>query len=110
MTQDFPVPRARRVGWLRELPIRIVKGTRRREQLYDLLYSLSWGETTTNNYGFAPAESDGPERSQLQLYGELLRLLNDSPVESGISALRRSAAAAAAASITSHAGCHPAHS
>ena len=56
MTQNFPVPRVRRIGRLSELPIRIVKGTRRREQLDDLLYSLSWGETTTNNYGFAPAE------------------------------------------------------
>ena len=45
--------------------------------------SLNWGETTTNNYGFAPAEGGGPERFQLQLYGELLKLLNVSPVESG---------------------------
>ena len=47
----------------------------RRERLYDLLYSLRWGETTTNNYGFAPAETDEPERFQLQLYSELLKLL-----------------------------------
>jgi SAM-dependent methyltransferase len=46
-----------------------------REQLYDLLYSLRWGETTTNNYGFAPAETAVPERFQLQLYTELLNLL-----------------------------------
>jgi ubiquinone/menaquinone biosynthesis C-methylase UbiE len=84
MSQDLPAPRARHINWLSELPIRIVKGTRRREQLYDLLYSLSWGETTTNNYGFAPAEGGGPERFQLQLYGELLKLLNESPVESGL--------------------------
>ena len=83
MTQGLPASRARRVGWLSKLPIRIVKRTRRREQLYDLLYSLSWGETTMNNYGFAPAEGGGPERFQLQLYGELLKLLNVSPVESG---------------------------
>ena len=30
---------------------------KRREELYDLLYSLRWGEATTNNYGFAPAET-----------------------------------------------------
>jgi SAM-dependent methyltransferase len=47
----------------------------RREGLYDLLYSLRWGEATTNNYGFAPAESGEPERYQLQLYGELLKLM-----------------------------------
>jgi ubiquinone/menaquinone biosynthesis C-methylase UbiE len=48
---------------------------RRREHLYDLLYSLRWGEATTNNYGFAPAETEDPERFQLQLYRELLKLL-----------------------------------
>jgi len=47
----------------------------RREGLYDLLYSLRWGEATTNNYGFAPAEAGDPECFQLQLYGELLNLL-----------------------------------
>ena len=32
-------------------------------------------ETTTNNYGFAPAETADAERFQLQLYAELLKLL-----------------------------------
>ena len=49
----------------------------RREELYDRLYALRWGETTTNNYGFAPAEGVGPERFQIQLYAELLKLLVD---------------------------------
>ena len=49
---------------------------KRREELYDLLYSLRWDEATTNNYGFAPADSGVPECFQLQLYGELLKLLD----------------------------------
>jgi ubiquinone/menaquinone biosynthesis C-methylase UbiE len=48
---------------------------RSRENRYELLYSLRWGEATTNNYGFAPAETDDPECFQLQLYRELLKLL-----------------------------------
>jgi ubiquinone/menaquinone biosynthesis C-methylase UbiE len=42
--------------------------------LYDLLYSADWGEITTNDYGFAPAQIEGPERYQLQMYEELYRL------------------------------------
>jgi ubiquinone/menaquinone biosynthesis C-methylase UbiE len=49
-----------------------------RPELYDILYSLPWGYTVFNNYGFAPAETHGPERFQLQLYGELIKLLNGS--------------------------------
>jgi ubiquinone/menaquinone biosynthesis C-methylase UbiE len=49
-----------------------------RPELYDILYSLPWGYTVFNNYGFAPAETRGPERFQLQLYGELIKLLNGS--------------------------------
>jgi hypothetical protein len=44
-------------------------------ELYDLLYSLRWGDAVANNYGFAPAETHGPERFQLQLYAELIKLL-----------------------------------
>jgi ubiquinone/menaquinone biosynthesis C-methylase UbiE len=54
----------------------IVMRGRRREELYDLLYALRWGEATTNNYGFAPAETGDPECFQLQLYAELLKLLD----------------------------------
>jgi ubiquinone/menaquinone biosynthesis C-methylase UbiE len=46
-----------------------------REELYDVLYSMNWGGTTTNNLGFTPAEGDGPERFQLQMYEELYKLL-----------------------------------
>ena len=34
------------------------EGAKRREALYDRLYALHWGDTTTNNYGFAPATTD----------------------------------------------------
>ena len=61
----------------------VIHGTRR-EGLYDLLYALRWGETTTNNYGFAPAETGDAERFQLQLYAELLKLLRQSGVESSV--------------------------
>ena len=57
---------------------------RRREGLYDLLYSLRWGQTTTNNYGFAPAETGDVECFQLQLYAELLKLLGAPAPGAGI--------------------------
>jgi SAM-dependent methyltransferase len=42
---------------------------------YELLYALPWAEVTTNNYGFAPAPGDHPERFQLQMYAELHKRL-----------------------------------
>jgi SAM-dependent methyltransferase len=57
---------------------------RPRAELYDLLYSLRWGETTTNNYGFAPAEAGDPECFQLQMYAELLKLLGTTSPGAGI--------------------------
>jgi SAM-dependent methyltransferase len=57
------------------LTLWVVIRVRRREERYDLLYSLRWGETTTNNYGFAPAEAGDPECFQVQMYAELLKLL-----------------------------------
>ena len=47
----------------------------RRPALWNRFYALNWGETTTNNYGFAPAEGDHPQRFQHQMYRELLQLL-----------------------------------
>ncbi len=44
-----------------------------RDYLWNLLYSLDWTGTTTNNYGYAPAETTGPERFQLQMYSELAK-------------------------------------
>src|SRR4051812_26492119 len=69
-----------RMAWTnsRKLLFRIVTGWARREELYDRLYSLDWGEVTANNYGFAPAEGQGPERFQIQLYAELQKLLDGS--------------------------------
>jgi ubiquinone/menaquinone biosynthesis C-methylase UbiE len=46
-----------------------------RGTLWDNFYAIDWGDTTTNNYGFAPAEGSDPQRFQQQLYRELLKLL-----------------------------------
>jgi SAM-dependent methyltransferase len=51
---------------------------RSRRKQHDWLYSLAWGETTTNNYGFAPSHLAVPERFQLQMYDELWQLLEKS--------------------------------
>jgi ubiquinone/menaquinone biosynthesis C-methylase UbiE len=47
----------------------------RRPALWNRFYAMNWGETTTNNYGFAPAQGHHPQRFQHQMYRELLRLL-----------------------------------
>ena len=51
-----------------------------RPTLWNKLYALNWGETTTNNYGFAPADEDdgAPDRFQRQMYREALKLLRSS--------------------------------
>lgn len=43
-----------------------------RPALWNRFYSIDWGDTTTNNYGFAPAEGHHPQRFQHQMYRELL--------------------------------------
>lgn len=54
----------------------------RRPALWNRFYAFDWGETTTNNYGFAPAEGHHPQRFQHQMYRELLRRLGEKrPVE-----------------------------
>jgi SAM-dependent methyltransferase len=58
--------------WLRKTKASI---GRRRDRLWELFYGLDWGETTTNNYGYAPAHGDGPERFQLQMYRQHLEAL-----------------------------------
>jgi SAM-dependent methyltransferase len=68
----------------RRLPAWIAGRRRRRGGLYDLLYSLRWGDATTNNYGFAPAATGDPERFQRQLYAELLKLLDPAAPAAGI--------------------------
>ena len=47
----------------------------KRPALWNRFYAMDWGETTTNNYGFAPAQGAHPQRFQHQMYRELLRLL-----------------------------------
>jgi len=49
----------------------------RRPALWNRFYAFDWGETTTNNYGFAPAEGNHPQRFQHQMYRELLRRLKE---------------------------------
>jgi ubiquinone/menaquinone biosynthesis C-methylase UbiE len=46
-----------------------------RPALWDRFYALDWGDTTTNNYGYAPAGGDGPERFQHEMYLQLLERL-----------------------------------
>jgi ubiquinone/menaquinone biosynthesis C-methylase UbiE len=43
--------------------------------LWNQFYAVDWGDTTTNNYGYAPAEGSDPQRFQQQLYRELVKLL-----------------------------------
>jgi ubiquinone/menaquinone biosynthesis C-methylase UbiE len=50
----------------------------RRRALWERLYGLDWGSVSTNNYGFSPAEGDGPERHQFQMYAEHLKALRAS--------------------------------
>jgi ubiquinone/menaquinone biosynthesis C-methylase UbiE len=49
----------------------------KRPALWNRFYSIDWGETTTNNYGFAPAAGDHPQRFQHQMYLELLDRLRE---------------------------------
>lgn len=48
-----------------------------RPALWNRFYSIDWGDTTTNNYGYAPAEGHHPQRFQHQMYRELFRRLAD---------------------------------
>ena len=49
----------------------------KRPALWNRFYSLDWGDTTTNNYGYAPAEGDHPQRFQHQMYLQLLQRLRE---------------------------------
>ncbi len=46
-----------------------------RPALWNRFYAHDWGDTATNNYGFAPAEGEHPQRFQHQMYRELLKRL-----------------------------------
>ena len=60
---------------------RYLRGARddhgKRPALWNRFYALDWGDTTTNNYGFAPADGDHPQRFQHEMYRELLRRLEE---------------------------------
>ena len=59
-----------------------------RPALWDRFYALDWGDTTTNNYGYAPASSDDPERFQHEMYLQLLeRLRTERGIEAGLQLL-----------------------
>jgi ubiquinone/menaquinone biosynthesis C-methylase UbiE len=71
---------------------RFLRGARddhsKRPALWNRFYSLDWGDTNTNNYGFAPADGDHPQRFQHQMYRELLRRLEAKrPLEPGLDLL-----------------------
>ena len=54
----------------------------RRPALWNRFYAHDWGDTTTNNYGFAPADGEHPQRHQHQMYRELLkRLMAKRPID-----------------------------
>jgi ubiquinone/menaquinone biosynthesis C-methylase UbiE len=49
----------------------------KRPALWNRFYAIDWGDTTTNNYGYAPAEGDHPQRFQHQMYLQLLNRLRE---------------------------------
>jgi ubiquinone/menaquinone biosynthesis C-methylase UbiE len=59
-----------------------------RPALWERFYAFDWGDTTTNNYGYAPASSDDPERFQHEMYLQLLeRLRAKRRIEPGLKLL-----------------------
>nr|WP_314443296.1 class I SAM-dependent methyltransferase [uncultured Sphingomonas sp.] len=53
-----------------------------RPTLWNRFYALDWGDTATNNYGFAPADDDpAPDRFQRQMYRELFKAMQASGKE-----------------------------
>jgi ubiquinone/menaquinone biosynthesis C-methylase UbiE len=60
----------------------------KRPALWNRFYSIDWGDTTTNNYGYAPAQGDHPQRFQHQMYLQLLyRLREAREVKTGLKLL-----------------------
>lgn len=60
----------------------------KRPALWNRFYSIDWGDTTTNNYGFAPAEGNHPQRFQHEMYLQLLqRLRQERDVRPGMKLL-----------------------
>jgi ubiquinone/menaquinone biosynthesis C-methylase UbiE len=55
---------------------RVRKDHESRWTLWNHFYAMNWGDTTTNNYGYAPADGADPQRFQHQLYRELVKLMD----------------------------------
>jgi ubiquinone/menaquinone biosynthesis C-methylase UbiE len=51
----------------------------RRPALWNRFYAVDWGDVATNNYGFAPANEDHPQRFQREMYRQLLRRFEGLP-------------------------------
>ena len=51
----------------------------RRPALWNKFYEVDWGDTTTNNYGYAPAAETHPQRFQREMYRQLLNRLPKRP-------------------------------
>ncbi|NUS99862.1 MAG: class I SAM-dependent methyltransferase [Sphingomonas sp.] len=49
----------------------------KRPALWNRFYTIDWGDTTTNNYGYAPAAGDHPQRFQHAMYLQLLDRLRE---------------------------------
>ena len=61
---------------------------RLRPALWNRFYAHDWGGASANNYGFAPAEGDDPQRFQHQMYRELLAKLGSRrPLAAGLKLL-----------------------
>jgi SAM-dependent methyltransferase len=62
--------------WALRLAVKIQRGDlTARQRLWEWFYSFDWGDVTVNNFGFAPAEREGPEKYQHQMYAELAKPL-----------------------------------
>ena len=59
-----------------------------RPALWDRFYAFDWGDTATNNYGYAPAGGQDPERFQHEMYLQLLeRLRAERAIQPGLKLL-----------------------
>lgn len=54
-----------------------------RPALWNRFYAVDWGDTTTNNYGYAPAAEAHPQRFQREMYRQLLHRLEQARGKQG---------------------------
>ena len=65
-------------GWALQRTLRWARDDySKRPALWNRFYAIDWGETATNNYGYAPAAGDHPQRFQHQMYLQLLERLRE---------------------------------